>query len=93
MGSVKLVRGDWNGDFLRSMTEFPFGKHDDIPDAVGLLGRRAARMVNSSVPQSHQPKPIQSGITQGVNGQMYTTSTFDELWDENRPLQLGRRRL
>ena len=93
MGSVKLVRGDWNGDFLRSMTEFPFGRHDDIPDAVGLLGRRAARMVNSSVPQFYQPKPIQSGITQGVNGQMHTTATFDELWDDNRPLQLGRRRL
>jgi hypothetical protein len=50
-------------------------------------------MVNSSVAQPYQPKSIQSGIMQGVNGQMYTTSTFDELWDDNRPLQLGRRRL
>lgn len=34
VGNVKLVRGDWNEDFLTEITDFPNGSHDDQVDAV-----------------------------------------------------------
>ncbi len=32
-GDVRLVKGDWNEDFLQEMALFPVGRHDDIVDA------------------------------------------------------------
>ena len=84
MGGVKIVRGGWNGDFLRSMTEFPFGKHDDIPDAAGLLGRRAAKMTNSSNPKAYQPPPEIEGAVRMENGQMVFTQTLDEMFSDRQ---------
>lgn len=33
-GKVKLVRGNWNNDFIREVTSFPKGRHDDDVDTV-----------------------------------------------------------
>jgi predicted phage terminase large subunit-like protein len=33
-GHVKLVRGPWNLDFIREVTSFPKGRHDDDVDTV-----------------------------------------------------------
>lgn len=33
-GNVRLVRGDWNRDFIEELRTFPNGKHDDIVDAA-----------------------------------------------------------
>ena len=33
-GNVRLVRGDWNQDFLDELTAFPGGSHDDQVDAA-----------------------------------------------------------
>lgn len=33
-GNVKLVRGEWNRDFLEELRQFPNGKHDDQVDAA-----------------------------------------------------------
>jgi predicted phage terminase large subunit-like protein len=33
-GNVKLVRGLWNEEFLRTVENFPVGKHDDEVDAL-----------------------------------------------------------
>jgi predicted phage terminase large subunit-like protein len=35
-GTVRLVRGAWNKDFLDEVELFPFGPHDDIVDAASL---------------------------------------------------------
>jgi predicted phage terminase large subunit-like protein len=35
-GNVKLVRGDWNREFIDELRTFPKGKHDDQIDAVSL---------------------------------------------------------
>jgi predicted phage terminase large subunit-like protein len=35
-GTVKLLRGAWNADFLDEVELFPFGAHDDIVDAAAL---------------------------------------------------------
>ena len=43
-GTVKLLRGAWNKEFLDEIELFPFGSHDDQVDAASLalakLGRR-----------------------------------------------------
>jgi hypothetical protein len=41
-GTVKLLRGDWNKDFLDELELFPFGAHDDIVDSTTLAFRRLA---------------------------------------------------
>lgn len=33
-GNVVLVRGAWNDEFIRELTEFPVGQHDDFVDAA-----------------------------------------------------------
>jgi predicted phage terminase large subunit-like protein len=35
-GNVKLVKGDWNKEFIEEFRKFPKGKHDDIVDATSL---------------------------------------------------------
>jgi predicted phage terminase large subunit-like protein len=36
-GKIKLLRGDWNEDFLRMLEAFPSGAHDDDIDALSDL--------------------------------------------------------
>jgi predicted phage terminase large subunit-like protein len=36
VGAVKLVRADWNAEFVRELARFPRGKHDDQVDAASL---------------------------------------------------------
>jgi phage terminase large subunit-like protein len=33
---VRVVRGDWNKDFLDELQNFPNGQHDDQVDAVSV---------------------------------------------------------
>lgn len=33
-GNLRLVRGDWNSDFIEELRQFPGGKNDDIVDAA-----------------------------------------------------------
>lgn len=35
-GNVRLVRGEWNADFVEELRQFPRGKHDDQVDAASL---------------------------------------------------------
>lgn len=68
MGGVKIVKNAWNVDLLREISEFPFGNHDDIVDALSLLGRRAAKM--SPGPVTHTEHKASEGLT------------LDALWEE-----------
>jgi predicted phage terminase large subunit-like protein len=34
VGNIRLVRGEWNNDFLSEAVRFPLGAHDDQVDAV-----------------------------------------------------------
>lgn len=52
-GNVKLVRGDWIGDFLDEAVQFPNGAHDDQVDAVSgafeVLSRRNRPKVKARI--------------------------------------------
>lgn len=82
MGAVKLVRGSWNDDLIREVTEFPYGKHDDVVDVCALLGRRAAKM--GSKKEVKAPTRIEvEGTMQEIEGKTYTRATLDDLWSDN----------
>ena len=52
-GNVRVVRGEWNQDWVNEMTAVPEAKHDDQADSVAgafekvALGRRKARIVTT----------------------------------------------
>ena len=76
-----MLRGTWNNQVIREITEFPFGLHDDIVDALGLLGRRAAMMAGKFIDGPMVEIPIE-GTLQEKDGKVYTTQTLEDLWDE-----------
>jgi predicted phage terminase large subunit-like protein len=42
-GNIKLIRGNWNDDFLRELENFPTGRHDDQVDALSGAFERLAQ--------------------------------------------------
>jgi len=55
VGNVRLVRGDWNRDFLDEAVKFPLGKHDDQVDAVsGALAYLAPGRPHSGAVAGHR---------------------------------------
>src|SRR6201999_3827620 len=51
MGNLRIVKANWNHDFIKECLEFPSGEHDDIVDSLGLIGRRLPAL-------SAPPKPL-----------------------------------
>jgi predicted phage terminase large subunit-like protein len=43
LGSVILLRGDWNRAFIEELRFFPFGKHDDQVDAASTVFNKLFR--------------------------------------------------
>lgn len=39
-GNIRIVKAKWNSDLIKECLEFPAGDHDDIIDALSLIGRR-----------------------------------------------------
>ncbi len=51
MGKVYLPHNaPWVGDLISEMTNFPAGKHDDMVDALGLIGRMLDTMAPGRAP-------------------------------------------
>jgi len=90
MGGVKMVRGPWNTDLLREISEFPFGDHDDIVDALGLLGRRAAAMGKAGPTLAPQGSEIEAAFIE-EDGRMYTRASLDDMWEQ--PVRKGTLRI
>lgn len=53
-------KAPWLADFLGELTMFPAGKHDDMVDAFGLIGRMLDDMVKAYVPKVEK-KPANDG--------------------------------
>lgn len=49
---------EWYPDFLAELMNFPAGKHDDIPDALGLAGQLLDMMTSGRAPK--KPDPVKS---------------------------------
>lgn len=90
MGGVKMVRGNWNTELLREISEFPFGDHDDIVDCLSLLGRRAASMGEKNVNAINEKKAMECAIIR-KDGGLYTREALGDMW--NTPQRRGRQRI
>lgn len=42
VGNVKMLRGDWNDEFIKEMQMFPNGKHDDMIDSTSRAYNKAS---------------------------------------------------
>lgn len=52
------IRAPWYPEFRAEMLAFPSGKHDDIPDALGLIGQLLDLMTAGRKPKDERkPKP------------------------------------
>ena len=91
-GGVQLVRAGWNEAFLKEVNDFPrqaTGIHDDIIDSAGLICKRISAISAGEAPVVNKaPEPVIGGITV-TNWQMHTTSSLDELWEDNRSRRSG----
>lgn len=76
---VRLQRAPWNAEVMRELLAFPGGDHDDIIDALGLVGRHLVSASSPSPPvaKNHDPwkgylfRPDQPGVMQ---------ASLDDLW-------------
>ncbi len=58
-GLVKIVRGEWNHDFLDELENFPFGKHDDQVDAASCAFNDVATAFGAEA--SASPGSVEKG--------------------------------
>jgi predicted phage terminase large subunit-like protein len=71
MDGIILPTGrPWLADFLSEVLAFPSGKHDDIPDALSLLGRllHEMRPGTPKPPAAPQMSDMPATITPGTGG-------------------------
>lgn len=66
----------WYPDFRAELLAFPSGKHDDICDALGLIGQIIDKMVGGRAPTSVKPRPV-VGVGFGAS-----TATLSDLWSQ-----------
>jgi predicted phage terminase large subunit-like protein len=55
------TRSDWYPDFIAELLSFPAGKHDDIVDALGLVGQLLDKMVGGTFPKKPDVPANRSG--------------------------------
>ena len=42
VGNVKILKGEWNADFIKELQLFPNGAHDDMVDSTARAYNKAA---------------------------------------------------
>ena len=83
-GRVKILRAHWNADLMMEVEGFPDTcRNDDQVDSLSLLGRYMARMSLGESENIEPSKEILGCITQDELGDLYTTQTLDDLFNDN----------
>lgn len=73
MGKVYLPsKAPWLSDFTSELLTFPAGKHDDMVDAFGLIGRMLDDLVPASVPKVATP-PVRDAYRRPTNDSGWRT--------------------
>lgn len=73
MGKVYLPsKAPWLSDFTSELLTFPAGKHDDMVDAFGLIGRMLDDLVPASVPKVTTP-PVRDAYRRPTNDSGWRT--------------------
>ena len=96
MGCIRTKNGHWVGELKREISTFPrdgSGFYDDQIDVLSLFSNYLFKMSSGEAPRvQSKPEPPKGGITI-TDGVMHTTQTLDELWESNRPINVGLRRI
>ena len=76
MGKLYVpTSASWYPDFRSELLAFPAGKHDDIVDAIGLIGQVLDRMLpGKPLPTATIPNVISTDHAS-------TTVTMNDLWE------------
>jgi predicted phage terminase large subunit-like protein len=80
---VFLRRAAWNADVHRELLGFPAGEHDDVVDALSLIGRRLDQLSTPARPSPAVVKPSAGWLYTGERderGRLLSRATLDELW-------------
>ncbi|TXS96034.1 phage terminase large subunit [Parahaliea maris] len=93
---VFLVESGWNQEAIKQILNFPpktKAIHDDFVDALALIGRHIGKQSNPSAESDEVAQPIiRSSIELDAYGNMQTTATLGQLWDDHdERLSLSRR--
>ena len=81
---IHIVKASWNQYLVHEAMTFPpksKTEHDDIIDALGLVGRD---VWTQTVPQEERAEVVEpiEGAYIERDGQRYTKQTMDEMWDK-----------
>lgn len=90
---VFILQAQWTPLMVREIMNFPPKsklENDDIIDTLSLIGRDLGTQSNPQNVEPLKQPPIEGAFTE-KNGQMHTTATFNELWND-KPLRVGGRR-
>lgn len=68
------VHAPWYPDLRAELLAFDAGKHDDMVDALGLIGQIIDRMIPGRLPVTVKPRPV-LGVGVGAS-----TATMNDLW-------------
>ncbi len=70
-GAMRFLEEDWFPDLLSEMTRFPRDKHDDMVDAMSLLGQVLHQVVNANTPEEDEEEQyaemVRDADRQGVS--------------------------
>jgi predicted phage terminase large subunit-like protein len=91
--NVRITKANWNNDLIRECLEFPTGEHDDIVDALGLIGRRlpflSAPRRPPGVEDPDEDKDA-NNIIREIDGKAHLNIPLEDLF-ANRDAQMRRR--
>lgn len=93
---VFIVEAAWTPIVLKEIATFPpksKTEHDDIIDDLSLIGRHLYKQSTPLEEKKPQEVEIKGGIHVNAEGNLVTSQTFDEIWQDNKPiLSLSRSR-
>jgi predicted phage terminase large subunit-like protein len=77
---VRLARAPWNAEVMRELLAFPSGDHDDVIDALGLVGRH---LVSTSAPTPPRPVNVDpyAGYLFRPDQPNVMQANLDQLWE------------
>jgi predicted phage terminase large subunit-like protein len=79
---VKLVRGSWNEDVLKELTEFPVGRHDDVVDCLSLIARHVIEIGKGKADPAPAQDPFRHQPIIERDGRPYLNRSLDEMWKD-----------
>jgi len=86
---VMLSPGRWNSAVMHELLDFPNGDHDDIVDALSLVGRHLVSTGAPTAPRAVNKDPYAGFLIRPDMPDVYQCS-LDDLWGKKQPRSFNR---